>query len=72
MAQIGTFPLLGETVNKWRQRNILLYAHPSEAQSLVSVGTTFDGALTVAAVEPRESWIVALDYASRGKVYVSE
>jgi hypothetical protein len=71
-AVLATLPVIGTAVNKWRGRNITLYGHPSDASRLVSVGVTFDGTMTVIADESRDEWATALDYASRGKVYVSE
>ncbi len=62
---------LGDTTNKWRQRNIILFQHPNDADRVISYGTTFDGGMIVIADELKTDWIVALDYASRGKVYVS-
>lgn len=70
--QIRGFPHLGRTVSEWRQRSIDLYQHPGEPEQVVSVGVTFDGAMTVVAVEPKTDWTVALDYARRGKCYVSK
>lgn len=72
LKHIESLPLLGTTVNKWRQRNIRLFEHPIEPTALVSVGETFDGSTRVIAEEPRSAWATALDYAARGKVYVSE
>lgn len=69
---IAGFVKLGNTVNKWRQRNVTLLQHPTEPNNVVSVGTTFDQSMQVIAVESKDAWIKALDYASRGKVYVSE
>ena len=71
-AQIRELPVLGRTVNKWRQRDITLLAHPTDPDRLISVGTTFDGAMTVICDDERLMWSVALDYIARGKVYVSE
>lgn len=70
--EIEKFPVLGKTVNKWRQRNITLYAHPSNPDRLISVGITFDGTRTIICDEEKKQWTVALEYASLGKVYVSE
>ena len=72
LAEINTFPLLGRTINKWRGRNINLYTHPELTDHVISVGTTFDGEVTVIVAEPKTDWEVALDYAAHGKVYVSE
>jgi len=66
------FRVLGRTVNKWRGRDITLYAHPSDAAELVSVGVTFDGRMKVVAVEDRTDWTTALEHSARGQVYVSE
>ena len=69
---IESFSYLGFTVSKWRQRNIKLYQHPTEPQTVISVGTTFDNEMMVIAAEPKSGWQTALDYAGRGEIYVSE
>ena len=71
-ADIAALPVIGKTVNNWRQRNITLHAHPTDPTRLVSVGVTFDGAVTVVCDESRDEWRVALDYIAHGKVYVFE
>lgn len=70
--EIAGFKLLGMTKNNWRQRNIALYQHPTEEDKVVSHGATFDNRMIVICVDKKEEWAVALDYAARGKVYVSE
>lgn len=72
MDEIKKFQVLGTTASKWRQRDVTLLQHPTDANSVVSVGVAFDRTAVVIAVEPREDWKTALDYAARGKVYVSE
>ncbi len=72
LEQITTFPRLGSTVNGWRQRNVVLYAHPDDAALLISVGETFDHTMQVIAIEPRQAFQTALAYAARGKIYRSE
>ena len=72
LAEIAAMPVLGTTVSNWRQRDITLHQHPNDADSVISVGITFDQRLTVVAEETKEMWFTALDYASRGKVYVSQ
>ena len=64
--------LIGCTVNKWRGRNIALYQHPTEADKVVSHGTTFDKKMIVIAVDNKSDWKTALDYIAHGKVYTSE
>ena len=71
-ADIEAMPVLGSTVSKWRQRNITLRQHPHWADHVVSVGITFNGGLCVISAESKLDWRVALEYASRGEVYVSE
>lgn len=70
--EIGRLPVLGKTVSKWRQRNITLRQHPTKEDYVISVGVTFDGTMMVISEEPKCAWTVALEYASRGKEYVSE
>lgn len=72
MEEIVQLPLIGATVNKWRQRNITLLALPTNPDRLISVGVTFDGKTTIICEEPRCDWATALDYIAHGKVYVSE
>ena len=68
---INALPVIGETVNNWRQRRITLRSHPTDPARLISVGATFDGSMVVIADDARKDWATALDYASRGKVYTS-
>jgi hypothetical protein len=70
--QVAALPILGRTRNNWRQRDIVLHAHPTDGERLISVGTTFDGMLTVIGDEPKSDWAIALDYAAHGKVYVRD
>lgn len=73
LESVRALPLLGRAVSKWRQRNIELYQHPTDENLVVSVGTTFDGKMMVVADdETKDSWATALEYAGRGKVYVSD
>lgn len=68
---IQKFPYLGSTINHWRERNIALFAHPTDPSLLVSVGITFDTRMRVIAEEPRQAFAVALEYALYGKTYES-
>ena len=69
---IGTLPVIGQTVNTWRQRVVELREHPVDPDRLITVGYAFAGNMTVVADEPRSSWTTALDYIAHGKVYTSE
>jgi hypothetical protein len=69
---LAALPVLGETVSLWRKRRITLYAHPSDADRLISIGHTFDGRMIVIAEELRDAWHNALDYIAHGKTYVSQ
>ena len=69
---IRTFPVIGQTVNQWRQRTVTLYEHPDVLSMVVTVGITFDQSMCVCAVEDRRHWRTALSYISQGKVYVSK
>src|SRR5512145_1151223 len=60
--EIGACPLIGETVNKWRQLVIRLHEHPTDPDRVISIGYAFAGGLTVVCDEPRTSWSTALDY----------
>lgn len=71
MEQIREMPFIGRTVNKWRQRNIILYEAPNK-ENVISVGTTFDNQMTVVAEEPRSCWAAALECIEHGEIYVSE
>lgn len=64
--------LIGLTVSRWRQREIALYAHPTDPNRIISVGTTFDGKIVVIADEEKADYLTALEYIRRGKVYTSE
>jgi hypothetical protein len=52
---LATLPVLGETVSSWRRRRITLYAHPTDADRLISIGHTFDGSMVVIADDDREA-----------------
>jgi hypothetical protein len=69
---IQKFPYLGAMINNWRERNVALFAHPTDETLLVSVGITFDTTMCVVAVEPRKAFAVALDYSARGKTYTAK
>lgn len=70
--EILRMSVIGNVVSKWRQRNITLRQHPTKEDHVVSVGVTFNETVMVLSEEPKCAWTVALEYASRGKVYVSE
>jgi len=69
--QIVNLPLLGKTINNWRQREITLLQHPEHLDRVISVGHSFDGKQIVIADEEKSAWATALDYAANGKVYES-
>lgn len=68
--EIAKLKLIGRVVNNWRQRNVNLYEHPSDPNSLISEGITFDGQMRVICDESRQEWATALDYIAHGKVFV--
>jgi len=70
--EVRALPYLGITSSKWRQRDIMLYQHPTLPDAVISVGVTFDKTMQVIAAEPKSSWTTALDYIQHGKIYVSE
>lgn len=70
--QIASLEFIGNTVNNWSNRNIKLYVHPTNPDNVISIGTTFDGGMTVIADETRLAWATALDYIVHGKVYVRD
>jgi hypothetical protein len=70
--EIETFPILGKTQNNWRKRNIILYKHPDKEDYLISVGTTFCESMKVISEEQKQDLTIALEYASRGKIYISQ
>lgn len=69
---ISTLPVIGQTINKWRGRVVILHEHPYDADRLISVGYAFDGSGTVVCDDPRSAWATALDYIAHGNVYTSE
>lgn len=71
VAEVDALPVIATTVNNWRGRNIKLRQHPSDSGRVISDGTTFNGLMRVIADDLRADWSTALDYASHGKVYVS-
>ena len=42
--------------NNWRQRTIVLYAHPESPADVISVGRAFDGSVVVVCCEDRDDW----------------
>lgn len=70
--EILSFPVIGYTASKWRQRNICLREHPEDPTRLISDGITFDESMRVIADESKEEWAIALEYIEQGKVYTSE
>lgn len=70
--EINSFPHLATTVNKWRGREIVLRQHPTESDNVISIGTTLDNTMQVICKDSKSSWTTALEYWSRGKVYISE
>lgn len=70
--QINAMPLIGTTINKWRQRIIKLYQHPAYETIVISVGTSFDNTKQVIAEESQANYATALDYIKHGKTYTSE
>lgn len=71
LEEINGFERLATTLNKWLCRNVTLFQHPEQEDLVISVGTTYDKSLIVVAVDPKPMWEKALDYATAGKVYVS-
>lgn len=73
--QINSLPLIGFTVNKWRNRNIRLLQHPTDKDRIISHAQTIVGHQTPMQVicdDLLSDWEVALDYIAHGKVYISE
>lgn len=70
--QIASLEFIGNTVNNYSNRNIRLYVHPTNPDNVISIGTTFNGEMTVIADETRLAWATALDYIAHGKVYVRD
>ena len=69
--EIAALHQLGTTRSLWRQREILLYQHPTDAALLITVGTTFDRTMRVIVVECKTAYATALEYAHYGKIYIS-
>lgn len=47
---------IGFAVNNRRERTVNVFRHPTDFAKVVTVGTTFDRAATVIAVEPAAIW----------------
>jgi hypothetical protein len=54
--EIQNFPLLFTVKNKWRQRNVSIYKHPTDEKSVILVGFNFDGSKMVVVEEDKECW----------------
>lgn len=59
--QIWEMKVIGQTSSSWRGRIITLHQHPSQADRVVSVGTTFDSKMVVVADEPKTDWANVLN-----------
>lgn len=70
--EVKALRLIGRMVNKWRQRNVYLYQHPTERDGIVSIGVAFDGSQQVICVESKGDYTNALDYIDQGRVYIYE
>jgi hypothetical protein len=70
--EISNFPVIGKTINNWRQREIEIRTHPTDGTKVITIGTTFNGNMIVIADEDRTGYTTALEYIARGKVYVSQ
>ena len=42
--------------NNWRQRTIVLYAHPESPADVISVGRAFDDSMVVVCCDDRDDW----------------
>ena len=67
---------IGYFVNKWRQRTVAVFEHPTDPDLIVSVGRPFDGSDPIECEEKRKDWSATLrriaDYTAQGKVYIYE
>lgn len=67
---------IGRMVNKWRQRMVAVYEHPTDTTKLVTVGRPFDGSAPIECVENRTDWTATLakmaDAEQYGRVYTYE
>jgi len=73
--QIEALPLIGKTINNWRQRNVTLREHPTDPTMLISDGISFDSfpeekKVRVIAEEKRECYTTALSYIEQGLIYI--
>ena len=64
---------IGKFINRWRQRTVLVYRHPSDATLLVTVGQPFGGGSVVECVESLADYSATLakiaDAETHGGVY---
>jgi hypothetical protein len=58
---------IGSFRTNWRQRDVDIYDHPTDKDSVVTVGTGFGGGTNCTAIEPRASYHAAIG--TFGKVF---
>jgi len=42
LEEIADLPVIGRVKNEWRQRHIVILAHPDDAGKVISDGTSYD------------------------------
>jgi len=58
---IEALTVLFTVTNKWRERNIRVYKHPTLPGKLISVGVSFDLRTTTVCEETEDQWQYELD-----------
>jgi hypothetical protein len=69
LAEIENWPLLLTVKNNWRQRLVTVYSHPTDANSVVTVGKPFDGSGPIICIERREEWSSCFARSEKFQVY---
>jgi hypothetical protein len=70
LEEIKRLPLVGLCKNKWRMRDVEIYQHPTDPNSVYSVGVNFDKKKTIICLESRKEHMWALN--SFPRVYIHE
>lgn len=56
LAQVENLPRLWEFINKWRQRRVVVYWHPSKADRVLTIGWPYDNSRAIICDEPIECY----------------
>jgi hypothetical protein len=62
-------PVIGLLDNKWRQRRVTVYDHPTNPDMVISVGQPYDNSEAIVCVEPREEYTRVINLYPKTAIY---